>query len=122
MTVSANDTVKEKSGIRYKDIKTGDGIEAVLGKSVTVNLVMWSDNKGAKGKKLFDSHETGSTTISFILGTDKFPDGLNIGVIGMRVGGIRRLFVPADLNPQKDSGKFPGNAPLIYEVELLDVK
>lgn len=122
MTASANGTVKAKSGLKYQDVKTGNGVEADPDKVVTVNLKIWSDVKGSKGKKFFDSHDTGSRTISFKIGTDKMPDGLNIGINGMRVGGIRRLYIPAELNPKKGSGKFPGNAALIYEVELIEVR
>ena len=122
MTASADNLLKGKSGIQYKDLKTGDGAEAVPEKIVTVSLTIWADAKGAKGKRFFDSHETGSGTISFKLGTDKMPDGLNIGIEGMRVGGMRRLHIPRNLNPKDGSGKFPGNAALIYEVELLEVK
>ena len=122
MTASADDTLKGKSGIKYKDIKTGDGVEAVMGNVVTVNLAIWSDFEGAKGKKFFDTRDSGSRTISFKLGTDMVPDGLNIGVNGMKTGGIRRLYIPPGLNPKKSSGEFPGNAPLIYEVELLEVR
>jgi FKBP-type peptidyl-prolyl cis-trans isomerase len=122
MTASAADTLKEKSGIKYKDIKRGAGVEAVPNKVVTVSLAMWTVTKGAKGKKLFDSNDAGSRIISFKLVTDSMPDGLNIGINGMRVGGIRRLYVPPELNPKTGSGDFPGNATLIYEVELLEVK
>ena len=122
MTASADDMLKGNPGIKYKDIKTGGGAEAVTDKVVTVNLAIWSDTKGAKGKKYFDSHDTGSGNISFKLGTDKIPEGLNIGINGMRVGGIRKLHIHSELNPQKSSGNFPGNASLIYEVELLEVR
>ena len=118
----ANDTVTTKSGLKYNDIVTGNGVEAVLDKIVTVHLVMWADINGAKGEKLFDSYENGFGSVSFRLGTKRFPDGLSIGIKGMRVGGKRRLYIPSDLNPKTTSGKFPGNADLIYEVELLDVK
>ena len=68
------------------------------------------------------SYENGFTPISFKLGTKSFADSLNIGVNGMRVGGKRRLYVPPDLNPKTTTGQFPGNASLIFEVELLEVQ
>lgn len=118
----ASGIVTAKSGLKYMDIVAGNGVEAVLDKLVTVHLVMWIDSNGEKGEKLFDSYESGSRPVSFKLGTKRFPEGLSIGIKGMRVGGKRWLYIPADLNPKTTSGSFPGNANLIYEVELLDVK
>ena len=120
-TALANGIVETKSGLKYEDLTVGDGIRAVPNKIATIHLVMWSDTDGIKGEQLFDSSKDGSHPISFKIGTKKFADGLNIGVTGMRSGGKRRLYVPAQLNPKTTSGKFPGNVNLIFEVELLEV-
>ena len=121
-SVLANSIVETKSGLKYEDLAVGDGIRALPGKTVTIHLIMWSDMNGLKGEELFNSYEKGSNPVSFKLGTKSIADGLNIGVNGMRVGGKRRLYVPSDLNPKTSSGQFPGNANLIFEVELLEVK
>ncbi len=89
--------------------------------NVLKRFVMWPDTDGIKGEPLFDSQKDGSHPISFKIGTKKFADGLNIGVTGMRSGGKRRLYVPAQLNPKTTSGKCPANASRIFEVELWEV-
>lgn len=118
-TEGANGT---KSGLKYEDLMLGDGVEAIPGMIVTIQLIMWLDVKGVKGDLLFDSHMGGNKPISFKVGTKKIPIGINIGVTGMKVGGKRIIYVPSDLNPKKASGYFPGNANLIFEIELIDVK
>lgn len=111
-----------KGGLTYEDLTVGDGAEVVSGTTAYIQLVMWMDVNGVKGDLLFDSHLGGNKPISFVVGTERIPAGLNIGVTGMRAGGKRLVHVPADLNPEKASGFFPGNTNLIFEIELIDVK
>ena len=114
--------IETNSGLTYQDLIVGDGAEAVPGIMATIQLIVWMDVNGVKGGLLFDSHLDGNKPISFVVGTEKIPDGLNQGVTGVKTGGKRIVYVPADLNPEKASGFFPGNANLIFEIELIDVK
>ena len=120
-TVFAQGIVETKSGLAYEDLVIGQGKKATPGKIASVHIKVWTNENGSKGSELFDSHDE-NTPLSFKVGTKKIADGLNLGVNGMDEGGIRRLYVPPELNPKTPSGKFPGNANLIYEVELLEVK
>jgi FKBP-type peptidyl-prolyl cis-trans isomerase len=118
----AEHTIKTERGVEYEDLIVGDGMRAVPGKIATIHFVMWSDNNGVKGEQIYDSYKDSENPLSFKVGTKKIADGLNIGVTGMKVGGKRRLHVPSELNPKVDSGPFPANANLIFEVELLNLK
>ena len=117
----ANGLVESQRGLRYKLLERSEGMKAAPGKIATIHFTMWQDVNGEKGEKLFDSREEGRP-LSFKVDPKEKPEGLNIGVNGMQVGEIRRLYVPAPLNPQKSSGRFPGNADLIFEVELLEIR
>ncbi len=117
----ANGPVALERGVQYEILFPGNGLKATPGKIATIHFIMWQDHNGEKGEKLFDSRKEGRP-LSFKICTKSIAEGLNIGVNGMNVGEIRRLHVPSHLNPKKGSGKFPGNADLIFEVELLDVR
>ncbi len=97
--------VTKESGLKYYDIKVGDGEEPAPGAKVNVHYSGW-DTKG----KLFDSSVKRGTPFSF--NTDRgVIKGWIEGVKGMKVGGIRRLEIPADLAY--------GRNDLIFEVEML---
>ena len=104
------------------DLRAGTGTEATAGRSANVRYTGWvystlgTDNKGTQ----FDSG-----TFSFVLGSNGVIAGFNQGVIGMKVGGLRRIVIPPNLaygnNPPPNSG-IPQNATLIFEVELLAIQ
>ena len=122
MISSANDIIETKSGLKYEELEIGSGNKAAPQKIATIHITVWKNDNGSKGEKLYTTSQGDTSTISFKVGTRKVADGLNQGVIGMREGGKRRLYVPPELNPQKASGEFPGKASLIYEVELIKIK
>jgi len=110
------------STVTYKDLVVGEGKKAVPQKVATIQLIMWENQNGKKGSQLFTTYDKDASPIKFKIGTKKMSDGLNLGILGMRVGGKRILYVPSALNPKKASDEFPGNVDLIYEVELLGIK
>ena len=118
----ANDIMETKNGLKYEELVIGSGDKATPRKIATVHITVWEDDNGLKGEQLFTTRQDDVSPLSFKLGTKRVADGLNLGVTGMREGGIRRLYVPPGLNPQVTSGKFPGKATLIYEVELVKIK
>jgi FKBP-type peptidyl-prolyl cis-trans isomerase FkpA len=105
------------------DLVVGTGAEAVAGRRLSVHYTLWQydptrpDNKGTQYQT-----SVGSQPFAFTLGTGAVIRGWDQGVVGMRVGGRRRLVLPPELaygaagNPP-----IPGNASLIFEIELLDV-
>lgn len=121
--VKGGKVVTNKSGLKYIDEKPGTGVEAIVGKSVSVHYTGWLDNKGQKGQK-FDSSVDRGQPFVFPLGAGRVIKGWDEGVAGMKVGGKRTLLIPADLGygARGAGGAIPPNANLIFDVELLDVK
>ena len=116
--------VKElPSGLKYEDESVGEGVEAAKGVTAVVHYTGWLDESGEPGTK-FDSSVDRGQTFSFALGGGQVIKGWDEGVAGMKVGGKRRLFIPATLGygARGAGGVIPPNADLIFDVELVDVK
>src|SRR5262249_37597678 len=112
-----------KSGLKYIDHKVGTGDEAVKGTTVEVHYTGWLYEGGKRGKK-FDSSLDRNSPFSFPLGAGRVIKGWDEGVQGMKVGGKRELFIPAELGygSAGAGAVIPPNATLDFEVELLAVK
>lgn len=101
-----------------QDIKEGDGAEATPGKTLTVHYVGTFPN-GAQ----FDSSRDSGQPFQFVLGAGSVIRGWEQGLIGMRVGGVRKLTTPPELGyGARQFGPIPPNSTLVFEVELLEVK
>ncbi len=105
--------------LKIEDEVIGTGVEAVAGKKVTVNYI-GTLTDGTK----FDSSYDRGTPFSFNLGAGEVIKGWDQGVVGMKVGGKRKLTIPPSLGygAAGAGGVIPGNATLIFEVELLKVE
>ena len=92
------------SGLQYDDSTVGTGTEAVAGKMVEVHYT----GTLANGTK-FDSSHDRNRPFSFKLGAGKVIKGWDEGVAGMKVGGKRKLVIPANLGygAQGAGGSFP---------------
>lgn len=110
--------ISQVSGIEIYDIKIGSGAEAAPGKTVKADYVAVL----LDGTQ-FDSSLERGVPYEFKLGNGSVIKGLDLGVVGMRVGGIRQLVVSPELGfgPQT-IGLVPANATLIFQVELKEVK
>ena len=106
-------------GLKIWDVKVGDGDKAIGGMDVTVHYTGWLTN----GKK-FDSSVDRGEPFTFRLAGHQVIKGWDEGVVGMKVGGKRRLEIPPDLGygSRGAGGAIPPNATLIFDVELLKVK
>jgi FKBP-type peptidyl-prolyl cis-trans isomerase len=101
------------------DVVVGTGAEAKTGNTVTVNYVgMLPDGT------VFDASANHGQAFSFPLGGGRVIKGWDQGVVGMKVGGKRRLIIPADLayGNQSPGAGIPANATLIFDIELVGVK
>jgi FKBP-type peptidyl-prolyl cis-trans isomerase FkpA len=106
------------------NLRVGTGAEAVTGRVIAVDYTGWLysaggvDNKGTQ----FDSSYVRDPLVMTAGGTDTIP-GFAQGVIGMRVGGLRRVVIPPSLayGSQARDG-IPANSTLVFEVELLAVR
>ena len=110
---------RRESGLYVQDLAVGEGAEAVTGKAVTVHYAGWLPDG-----TLFDTSRTRSTPFTFRLGQGDVIAGWDEGVQGMRVGGKRRLVLPAELGygARGAGGVIPPNAVLVFDVELLAVQ
>jgi peptidylprolyl isomerase len=117
--VSGEETVTA-TGLKIIDVAAGTGTESRPGDTVTVDYTGWLSSDGAK----FDSSLDRGTPFEFVLGTRNVIAGWDEGVASMRVGGKRRLIIPAELayGEQGRPPTIPANAGLTFDVELLDVK
>jgi len=93
------------------------------GQKVTVHYTGWLQNSdGSKGTK-FDSSVDRGQKFSFTIGIGQVIKGWDEGVMDMKVGEKRTLIIPANLGyGERGAGRvIPGNATLIFDVELFDV-
>jgi FKBP-type peptidyl-prolyl cis-trans isomerase FkpA len=118
-TVEGIEMVTTDSELQYQDLTIGTGAEAASGNTVSVHYTGWLTD-GTK----FDSSKDRNAPYEFTLGAGRVIQGWDEGVAGMKVGGVRRLYIPAGLayGERGISGVIPENATLVFEVELLDVK
>jgi len=106
------------------DVRVGSGASAATGKTLTVNYTGWlfdasrTDQKGLQ----FDS-SVGKTPFTFTLGAGQVIAGWDRGLVGMNVGGLRRLVIPPSLGYGAErSGPIPPNSTLVFDVELVNVQ
>ncbi|CDK30923.1 FKBP-type peptidyl-prolyl cis-trans isomerase [Candidatus Babela massiliensis] len=113
---------KTSTGLEYEIITPGNGESPNKGQKVTVNYTGWLDNNGQLGTK-FDSSVDRNQPFTFIIGVGQVIKGWDEGVMSMKVGEKRRLFIPADLGyGAYGAGRvIPPNAKLIFDVELLKI-
>jgi FKBP-type peptidyl-prolyl cis-trans isomerase FkpA len=115
-------TVTTASGLQYEDLTPGTGNEARAGAHVTVHYTGWLQNQDGSAGKKFDSSKDRGDPFDFPLGAGHVIRGWDEGVQGMKVGGSRRLIIPAALGygARGAGGVIPPNATLIFDVDLLD--
>jgi FKBP-type peptidyl-prolyl cis-trans isomerase len=101
------------------DLVVGTGAQAVAGNAVNVRYTVWLYNPAGTDNK---GNQIDTGTYPFVLGRGQAIPGFDQGVQGMRVGGKRRLNVPATLAyGSQGQGNVPPNAALVFEIELLEL-
>jgi FKBP-type peptidyl-prolyl cis-trans isomerase FkpA len=112
-------------GYSQTDVRAGSGTDAATGNVLTVQYTGWlydpskTDSKGLQ----FETSRGSSTPFAFTLGAGQVIDGWDQGLVGMRVGGLRRLVIPPSLAyGASRNGSIPPNATLVFEIELVSIQ
>ncbi len=118
LNVNLDAMTKTASGLYIQDLTVGTGDEATSGATVTVHYEGWLSN-GTK----FDSSRDRNEPFDFLLGAGRVIPGWDEGVAGMRVGSLRKLVIPPQLGYGVGGAPptIPGNATLVFDIELLEV-
>ena len=114
------------AALEIAELQPGAGSAIVSGQTTVVNYTGWLYEATApetKGKQ-FDSSLTGGAPFRFTLGRGQVIQGWDQGVLGMKVGGRRRLTIPPDLayGDSGAGGLIPPGATLVFDVDLLAIE
>ena len=105
---------KQTSGLEIWDVKEGTGDATAAGATVTIHYTGWTLNGSS-----FDSSR-GKSAANFPLGS--LVRGWQLGIPGMKPGGVRRLLIPGPLaygSGGGAGGRIPPNATLVFEIKML---
>lgn len=104
--------------VKIEDLLEGDGKAAEKGALITAHYRGWLED-GSE----FDSSYAKGRPFQTVLSKTKVIQGWFIGMQGMKVGGKRKLWVPAELayGERQIGDMIPPNSNLIFEIELLEV-
>ncbi|HSG09572.1 MAG TPA: FKBP-type peptidyl-prolyl cis-trans isomerase [Longimicrobiales bacterium] len=103
---------KTPSGLYYLDLVVGTGATVSTGQTATVGYTGW----------LPDGTRFDSGSFSFTVGVGQVVAGFDEGVLGMKVGGKRKLVISPDLGyGDRANGPIPANSTLVFEVELQKI-
>ena len=104
--------------LRVEDLQLGEGKAAVKGALITTQYSGWLEDG-----TVFDSSYTRGKPFQCVIGTGRVIKGWDQGLMGMKVGGKRKLWVPAHLayGDRQIGAHIQPNSNLIFEIELLEV-
>ncbi|MBM5460566.1 FKBP-type peptidyl-prolyl cis-trans isomerase [Pseudomonas sp. P66] len=106
-----------RSELQITDIQLGEGKEAVKGALITTQYTGWLED----GSKFDSSHDRGKP-FQCVIGTGRVIKGWDLGLMGMKVGGKRKLVVPSHLAyGERSMGAITPHSNLTFEIELLEV-
>lgn len=114
-----DNVITTESGLKIQDIVVGNGNEVKSGDIVAVHYLGMLEN----GTKFDSSYDRGAPFTTKI-GIGEVIEGWDEGIVGMKVGGKRKLIIPPSLGyGEQGAGRsIPPNATLIFEVELIEIK
>jgi FKBP-type peptidyl-prolyl cis-trans isomerase FkpA len=118
-------SASEVPGYSQTDVRPGTGNAAATGNVLGVQYTGWlfdpskADQKGL----VFDTSIGSTAPFSFTLGAGQVISGWDQGLVGMKVGGLRRLVVPPSLAyGTSRNSSIPPNATLVFDIELVSLQ
>ena len=103
--------------LKIEDIKEGSDEEVKSGDYITVHYTGTLENG-----EVFDSSKKHGQPFSFRIGIGQVIDGWEMGIMGMKKGGKRKLTIPPQLAyGDRSVGIIPANSTLIFDVELISI-
>ncbi|MGK5026995.1 FKBP-type peptidyl-prolyl cis-trans isomerase [Janthinobacterium sp. RB2R34] len=106
------------------DLTVGTGVAAASGDRLIVTYTGWLYNSGKPDNKgtQFDATKPG-VGFDVVLGKGRVIPGWDQGLVGMKVGGTRRLTIPSDLGygPNGSLPTIPAYAGLVFDINLVSV-
>ena len=107
----------DSGAITIEEITVGTGATAAVGDVVSVNYIL-----NVSGTKMDSSYDRG-TPFPFQIGAGAVIPGFERGVVGMKVGGKRRVTVPPSLGyGSQANGPIPPNSTLVFDIELMAIQ
>ena len=114
---ATGDTVNASQGLKYIDVVTGSGADAALTNTVDVN---YSGYLASNNNKFDSSCAGGTPTLRVTLGSGGVIAGFDLGIRGMKPGGVRRVIIPPELGygsvPRQG---IPANSTLIFDIQYV---
>lgn len=112
------EVITTPSGLKYQDLREGSGRAAKNGDQLGVRYAGY-----LKDGKQFDSNLPAPNLLTLILGKGKVIKGWDEGLVGMKVGGERRLIIPPDLayGERGSPPRIPENAELTFNIQLVNL-
>lgn len=111
-------TNQNNTGVIIQDIKVGNGASITKGQTLKVHYIL-----SLKDGTLLQNSKDFGAPFEFVFGAGQVISGWEIGLEGMKVGGIRTITIPPEFGyGANQAGPIPPNSTLVFSVELVEAK
>ena len=116
LNITLSSMTKTTSGLYYQDTQAGGGVAAANGNQLTVHYTGYLSNGTS-----FDT-SIGKSPFPFTLGAGAVIKGWDEGLVGVKVGGTRKLVIPPSLGYGASAQpSIPANSILVFTVQLVSI-
>ena len=118
-TLETGEPIQYDNGLVVQDIVVGSGKTAENGDTLNAHYIGKLENG-----TVFDESYGRGQPLQFVLGSGQLIKGWELGLVGMKEGGKRKLVIPSELGygAKGAGGVIPPNATLLFEIELVSVQ